>query len=44
VAILLRAGADPTVRDRRPNSGKNALDWAKDFHHPEVVALLQAKP
>jgi ankyrin repeat protein len=43
VAILLRAGADPTVRDHRPNSGKNALDWANEFHHPEIVAMLQPK-
>jgi ankyrin repeat protein len=44
VRLLLQAGADPTLRDHRDKSGtpgRTALDWAIDFHHPEIAALLQ---
>ena len=34
---LLEGGADLTLRD---NDGKTALDWARQYHKSEVVALL----
>jgi uncharacterized protein len=40
VRILLRAGADPTLRDHRPASGKTAREWAIQFHHSDIAALL----
>jgi ankyrin repeat protein len=43
VQILLLAGADPTIRDHRPNSGKTARDWAVQFHHPDIADMLPAK-
>jgi ankyrin repeat protein len=43
VEMLLQAGADPALRDQRPNSGKTAREWAIQFHHPDVAALLPAK-
>jgi ankyrin repeat protein len=42
VRILLGAGADPSIRDHRPNSGKTAREWAIQFHHPDIVAMLPA--
>ncbi|HTN78702.1 MAG TPA: ankyrin repeat domain-containing protein [Acidimicrobiales bacterium] len=40
VELLLRAGADPTVRDARFDS--RPLDWARHFGHDDLVALLTA--
>ena len=50
VGLLLKAGADPTMRDHRtknnrpdgePIPGKTAFDWATQFHHPDIAAILQ---
>lgn len=39
VAALLAAGADP---NRADYTGRDAGDWARDAHSPEVVTLLKA--
>jgi TonB family protein len=38
VRLLLAAGADPALRDRK---GRSALDFAKRYQHPEIVARLE---
>ena len=43
VRILLSAGADPTLRDHRPAAGKTAREWAIQFNHPDIAALLPPK-
>lgn len=37
VRTLLEQGADPSLRDF---SGRNALDWAREAGHTEVLGLL----
>jgi len=53
VELLLKAGADPAMVDHRtkngrpdgePIPGKTALDWAVQYDHPKIAALLQARP
>jgi ankyrin repeat protein len=39
VALLLRKGANPNIRDQR---GFTALDWAKKKKFTEVVRVLEA--
>jgi ankyrin repeat protein len=39
VKLLLARGVDPTVRSK---PGVTALDLAREYKHPEVVALLEA--
>jgi ankyrin repeat protein len=36
--MLLALGADPSLKS---NSGKTALDWAREGNQPECAALLQ---
>jgi tankyrase len=36
--MLLALGADPSLKDK---DGKTALDYARQFRHPECAALLQ---
>jgi ankyrin repeat protein len=46
VRMLLDAGADPNVRSGRTDdgaSGRNAIDFARDQHHADVVELLRAR-
>ena len=38
VRVLIEAGADLNVRDR---NSETALDWARKYRNPEVVALLE---
>jgi hypothetical protein len=40
VKLLLARGCDPTVRSK---PGVTALDLAREFKQPEVVAILEAK-
>jgi hypothetical protein len=39
VRLLLRAGADPRIRDSRHDG--DARDWAKYFRQPEIARLLE---
>jgi ankyrin repeat protein len=39
VQLLLRAGADPRIRDSRHN--EEPIGWAKYFRQPEIVRLLE---
>ena len=40
VKLLLARGVDPSVRSK---PGVTALDLAREYKHPDVVALLEAK-
>ena len=40
VMLLLKTGADPTARDHRTIPGKTAEDWAIQFSHPDIAAML----
>ena len=39
VRLLLKAGADPAIRDSIHDG--NAADWAKHFKQLEIVRLLE---
>lgn len=41
VKLLLKRGADPSVKSL---AGETALDWARKFNNPQVLAALGAKP
>jgi ankyrin repeat protein len=40
VRLLLKGGADPTIRDSKHDS--DALGWAEFFGNAKIVALLKA--
>lgn len=41
IRLLLEAGASPTVRSK---ANESAIDWARKFNHPAVLAALQLAP
>jgi ankyrin repeat protein len=41
VRVLLRAGADPTIRDSK--FGSDATGWAEHFGRPDIVEVIKAR-